>query len=449
MTNKKITMINFVPLIGAYTWAKDKLNKEQGYNIELKGSYSFEAFFNPNEQNYNYNHEDKIIHLPDDLVFSFKDGGDKWKSIEPYKKYIKENNIKPVNVQTSVVPCAGLSLLNNANRGADQESTKWMFETVKWYLAQDNDVLVFENAPGLVGKEGLKVLNRVQEVLNYNNANDRKVQIVKTTTLMHGIPQMRNRTFLYIYKNNKHKIVKNIKHEKVDLIPYLEQFNFPKDYDKDGMHVCPTNSMLFLEMVREKGILDEIKEKYKNKSFSTVPTWPTILEHYKKDPNFFGEKYKKFKRAADYKLDKLARGLGFFDTSSLYVKTHTTAMITKNSQRTIHPIYDHRYLSVAEMGMMMGYPRDFKLIEPKKHLNVLCQSVPVKTAADSLKWAIALGGFDNDLIKKEIELNQDDIFLQINTKADLENELATIDWDGKKYLPYKKFTRKTKLILDI
>ena len=236
----KIKLMHFIPLNGAFEYARRRLNEEQQYNIDYLGAYSFKEFYCNNEKTFELNHEKKINHLSDDssdFVVSFKDTEQDWRDISKYKNYTIQNNIEKPDILTSVPPCSSIAMLNRGNRSGDADSANWILEAVKFYLATDAKVLVFENAPGLVGREGLKILNRIKSILKFNNSDD-KINIIKTTTLVHGIPQLRNRTFCYIYKSNKQKVFKNIKHDIKKLSDFLMSLNIPKNYDSkiDELH---------------------------------------------------------------------------------------------------------------------------------------------------------------------------------------------------------------------
>lgn len=425
---KNLTITHFIPLIGPWYMAADRL-KDEGYLISNKYIFSFSAF-KKNEQHLIYNYDVEIDYLPDELVES---------SVSEYKEYIKKHNIQPTDIQLSIPPCAGLSLLNK-NSGSGCAANDWIYECVKWFLAQDSNVLCFENAPGLVNKEGLKVISNINDILINEGVEDNyTLHVTKTSTLAHGIPQKRVRCFLYLYKNKeRRKIFKNIKHE----TPIIEDFlTYPEECDYETQHFPlidkPTEDQL--SFIKNKNQIEIIRKKLKDENKYTFSPWKLWLEEYQKDPFYF-DGFDYIKKKCDYKIKKLNDGKGFWDAGCNFIRNRANGVIARNLN-VMHPIYD-RLITIREYMALMGYPDDFYLIEPKKNINHMCQSLPICTGVDHLKWAIGLWNNDEKYVKKIPKISNNILLLQNNVNQDLENELFQVENFSH---PWKKFKNKTNL----
>lgn len=436
------TITNFIMLVGPWELAKQRLNKEEPeLQLETKYNFSLSPFKN-NEQHLFANLKDFKIDYIDELDEDVKNavtndfGGT---DISAYKNYIKKNNIQPTDLQFSIPPCAGLSLLNCGNRGCDAKANGWMYETVKWFIAQENTVLCLENAPGLVGADGLKVLKNVENILKANGVeNDYRFHLTKTTTKNHGIPQHRSRSFFYLYKKKEHLKLKNIAHEKISVEKWLEKY--PQTFDESIDHIPLKDNWatVYIDFLNDKNEWHVFRDLLNNspESEKIIACWPTWIENYKKDPKYF-DGYENMKKDADYKIKKLEQGLGYWDASPNFIKGRINAIVAKNSYNTIHPIYN-RYLTIRELMSLMGYPDDYKLVNVQKNFNHICQSLPICTGMDHIRWAAGIATENPKYVEKMSIQPTARLFLQSNMKADLENE--TLETDFK--MPWNKFVGK-------
>ena len=164
------------------------------------------------------------------------------------------------------------------------------------------------------------------------------------------------------------------------------------------------------------------------------------MEKYKQDKTYLTDYPKKIKDCERI-MKKLEKGLGYWDGSPNFVRGRTNAIVAKNAYNTIHPIYN-RYLTIRELMHLMGYPQSFKLVDPIKNFNHICQSLPVKTGIDHIKWAIGIVTGDENLVVKDIKIDEKVLF-QNNCKADLQNEISVGNFD--KWSPYNGVKKTSKL----
>jgi len=423
MTQSKpsFSVTHFIPLIGPFIIGVDKLKDE--FDIDEKYIFSFPPFEN-NQSHIGKNFPDKNIeYLPMELIPDY-DGAD-WKDVTPYKDYIKEHNIESCDVTLAVPPCAGLSMLNASNRGADNTANRWMYETLKWHIAQDNNVMLLENAPGLVGKDGVQVMRIIESIMRANGVRDKyKIHTTKTTTLNHGLPQHRQRTFLYIYKSKEFVKFKNIKNKRVLLEDFFKQKLRSEEQIEGTDHVVSSVSWneRFFDWINEHDVWKDLRKlpgKYGNKSCAWY-----ILDKYKTNPEMFVG-HDKLIEKMDFYQSKLAKGMGFWDSTPMFNAGKVNAVIAKNAHSLIHPVYN-RVLTVRELMDLMGYPDDFSLAgETLKNFNHICQSVPVNTGMDHIRWAQGIVNNDPKYIAGHINSKMD-IILQNNMSGDLENNILAV-----------------------
>lgn len=80
-------------------------------------------------------------------------------------------------------------------------------------------VICFENAPAVYTITGEGVVERLKEISSNNGYS---LQLVKTNTLLHGIPQSRQRTFIMFYKDSNPGLFEYESLEFKELAEYLD-----------------------------------------------------------------------------------------------------------------------------------------------------------------------------------------------------------------------------------
>lgn len=435
----KFTATHFIPLVGPWSIACKELTKEGEFEMEEKYFFSLPPFAG-NEVHLPHNYGHEFDYLSMDLLPDYDDGN-KWMSNESYKNYIQEQKIASTNFQLSLPPCAGLSMLNNANRGADNASNRWMYEAVKWYLAQSNDVLIIENAPGLYGDKGEPVVKTVKDIIEYNGlGEDIAIHLIKTSTSKHGIPQNRPRTFLYLYKKSlldgNYAKFKNLN----NVTPHVKDFlkrSFEEDPSIDHVHQAAEKNSPTLQYIRAANRFDEFRGKavefFKtNPKRGTMGTWAHLIEEYRNDETVFdildeeSKQYKTLVRVAKKNIAKLADNKGYWDDSVVVPNTSYNAVTAKTFGTMLHPTYD-RLLTYREIMDMMGYPTEFKIKEVNKNWNHICQNMPIKTGIDQLKWAIGIFTKDDRYLADTIDGENISVLKASYFSGDVEKNIGYYD----------------------
>ena len=140
-----------------------------------------------------------------------------YKGTVPY--YLYGDNGTPdlpsVEVINTVCPCAGLSSLS-PTASSDAAANDWMLTTADFVLGTlKPQVFWGENAPGLasnIGRPVVRKLRKIAESCGYT------FSIYKTKSILHGLGQVRNRTFYFFWKGDKIPRFEYIKreHEKIE-----------------------------------------------------------------------------------------------------------------------------------------------------------------------------------------------------------------------------------------
>ena len=182
------TYASIVPLIGGETIAMENVFGKRPEHIM---SYS----------GFQTNEEHLLNHYNNEVPYHILD----------------EGNPKPskVNVVNTVCPCAGLSSLS-PQASSENHNNDWMKKSTDYVLStMQPDVLWGENAPRLASKMGKPVvaeLRRMADKYGYT------FSIYQTKSILHGLSQVRDRTFYFFWKGDKVPVIDWIEepHEKIE-----------------------------------------------------------------------------------------------------------------------------------------------------------------------------------------------------------------------------------------
>jgi len=307
------------------------------------------------------------------------------------KRYVLDDQIPdsvyPVDIVVATPPCAGLSMLNSSAKDANMRGgcaiqNQWIYKSldVAFNPQINAKVVIVENAPALYTNYGKEVMDNI--VQKAQKAG-RSVTTVKTSTLLHGIPQERTRSFTFFWKDSNCPELEFIKRDHKTATEYLKEvdsnmINYDDTFDLSKNIL---NSFLFEYIIKKVGpnfrqVL--IEEKCK-----------TVLEYIVKH-NLYHDVIK------EAKSEKIANkilhikhkkdvGKNFWDASLNIMWDHIFALVGKNMQSYLHPT-ENRLLNVRECLHFMGFPNDFYL-DPAK-VSILPKNVPVDTAADWVGQAV-------------------------------------------------------------
>jgi len=328
------------------------------------------------------------------------------------------------DVVSSVCPCAGLSMMSHGY-GDDNDNNKWMIETANLILGDYQPKCFWgENAPGFAGKIGTNVRNQMKAI---GADNGYTMSVYRTKSLLHGVPQVRERSFYFFWKDTNgqvpifnyynreytpiEELIRNVKSnfqtepinkKKPSDNPYykyiLEEVEGGKTHTEHSKDVDPTSA---------RGVDAFSYIERAGKTYNEVAEWM--------EANGYENEVEKCK----YKHEKLARGGSIMRRGVIVPKDRIGAFVGHYPTMLTHPDED-RFINYREAMSIMGLPEDFELVDAgPKVANHICQNVPVQTATDMATEVLAT-------LRGERKMVDTDYILQYNGTQKLEyNEKVT------------------------
>jgi site-specific DNA-cytosine methylase len=295
------------------------------------------------------------------------------------------------DVVESTCPCAGLSMLN-VKASSDSSTNDWMVNTAEYVLGEWAPRVYWgENAPGLMGGLGDGVRDRLHKVAHKHGYS---VGYYKTKSLLHGVPQVRNRAFYFFWKEDP---------------VVLEWFRRPHQRIEDLITGVKSNSQR--EPINKKKPSDEpyyryvlevieggISHRDYVKKAAALPVRSndskSIIEKsghtYLQVADWFdAQGLEKLADKTRSIHEKLAGGGSIMKRDTIIPKDYIGAFVGHYPHMLAHPVED-RYIDYREAMTIMGLPDDFELVGAgPKTINHVCQNVPVQTAADLASEVLA------------------------------------------------------------
>ena len=338
----------------------------------------------------------------------------------PYHVLDAGSNIpeQKADVVSSVCPCAGLSMMSHGY-GDDNDNNKWMIETANLILGDYQPKCFWgENAPGFAGKIGTNVRNQMKAI---GAENGYTMSVYRTKSLLHGVPQVRERSFYFFWKDTDghvpifnyynreytpiEELIRNVKSnfqtepinkKKPSDNPYykyiLEEVEGGKTHTEHSKDVDPTSA---------RGVDAFSYIERAGKTYNEVAEWM--------EANGYENEVEKCK----YKHEKLARGGSIMRRGVIVPKDRIGAFVGHYPTMLTHPDED-RFINYREAMSIMGLPEDFELVDAgPKVANHICQNVPVQTATDMATEVLAT-------LRGERKMVDTDYILQYNGTQKLE-----------------------------
>jgi site-specific DNA-cytosine methylase len=351
---------SIVPLIGGETIAM-----QQAFGTKPEYILSYEAFSNN-----------------DAHLLEYYGGSVPYKLLDDNNRHNGQHN--SVDVINTVCPCAGLSSLSPSS-SSDSRTNDWMVETSKFVLESIQPKVFWgENAPRLASKMGSPVVQKLRQVAETNGYT---FSIFKTKSLLHGLSQVRDRTFYFFWKGNSIPVFEYIKreHEKIE-----DTIRSVKRDQNDPMSQILTNTRVPSENPFYKYVLKEIEGGITHKEFADKIEKTTNPLDYIESHKISYLEVGKWMKAHGYEreeakckrmYDKLASGGNIMRKNTEIPKDYIGAFVGHMPTSLTHPDED-RYLTIRECLSIMKMPNDFQLKGGLSQLNHICQNVPVSTAYD-------------------------------------------------------------------
>lgn len=340
-----------------------------------------------------------------------------WKDVPYYHLDVDTPPSKQLDLMVATPPCAGLSQLNSGKKGSERGAggcavqNEWMYRSTEDAIRLFSPkVIIGENAPALYTKMGQMVAEQLTKIARENGYS---LALYKTSTILHGLPQKRDRTFYFLFKSKSAPILNWYR------IPQPKTF---EDWLRDIPESASQQDMIINPKVVEEPYFNFLKSYYRcddprDKILEDSNTAHAHILRNKILDKFidWAEKYhEKGYRLGLHAKHKYSIGKGVWDGSVHIFRDHMNALIGRALHESIHP-YEDRSLNVREALHTMGFPHDFELLDGLKNVNHIAQNVPVNTASCMVNEGIK---FLND----ELRYSEVD-FLKLN------NIKQTIDTD--------------------
>lgn len=391
---------SIVPLIGGETIAMQNVfGKRPEYIL------SYEAFTN--------NDKHLLEYYNNDVPYKLVDGDG-----------VVKLDVNSVDVVNTVCPCAGLSSLSPSS-ASDNSTNDWMVHTSKLVLEQIQPKVFWgENAPRLASKMGSPVVQRLRQIAKENGYT---FSIYKTKSLLHGLSQVRDRTFYFFWKGNSIPVFPYIKreHEKIE-----DTIRSVKRDSKDPMNVL-ANSRVPSENPFYKYVLQEIEGGISHAEFADkIEKTTNPLDHIEAHKISYLEvgkwmkshSYEREEAKCKRMYDKLASGKNIMRKNTEIPKGSIGAFVGHMPTSLTHPDED-RYLTLRECLTIMKMPNDFNIQGGVRNLNHVCQNVPVSTAMD---MAMSI----KDHFDGKLDTIMTNFLVQDNKTQKLEYEKNVLQLDG-------------------
>jgi len=346
----------------------------------------------------------------------------------PYHVITEENpypKVESVDVVSTTCPCAGLSTLS-PTASSDNAANDWMYTTANYVLGTMRPKVFWgENSPHLAGKMGKPVVKQLREI---GDRNGYTLSIYRTKSLLHGLPQVRNRAFYFFWQDDRIPQFHNFNRKLETFSELIENVELRED---DPMNIPsathgrkPTDDPWYKYVLEHlhggmshKEFVESIDKSYDVLNYieSKIGTFDKAIPWFKE--NGYEIEAAKCKRM----FDKLNTGGGIMRRGVCIPKGNIGAFVGHLPVMTAHPVED-RFLTIRECLAIMKMPADFTLQGGRKNLNHICQNVPVTTATDmanQVKLYLS-GGLEMVDARFGIQSN-------VNGRFDVEREEATLD----------------------
>jgi site-specific DNA-cytosine methylase len=329
------------------------------------------------------------------------------------------DNLPSVDVVNTVCPCAGLSSLSTT-ASSNSSANDWMPTTARYVLGTLSPRVFWgENAPRLASEMGRPVVENLRKI---GKEFGYTFSIFKTKSILHGLSQVRDRTFYFFWKSDKVPVFEyiNKEHEKIE-----DVIRSNKRDQNDPMNVL-TNQKIPSEDPYYRYVLEELEgnithSQFQDKIVKSVDVLHYIEDHvtYDKVADWMDKNgYEKQATRCRTMYSKLKAGGNVMRRGVNVPKNYIGAFVGAYPTSLTHPDED-RYLTIRECLSIMKLPEDFNLVGGLKNLNHICQNVPVTTAQDMAEHVMKFldGRLDNQMVDTDY-LVQDNKNMTLNYKKE-------------------------------
>lgn len=287
-----------------------------------------------------------------------------------------------VDVVNAVCPCAGLSSLSPSSN-SESSANDWMTITAKYVLEEMKPKVFWgENAPRFAGEMGKPIVAKLH---NLAKENGYTMSVYRTKSLLHGISQVRERSFYFFWKDSRTPIFNYFDKDRIKIDDLIRSVKSDLTQSEVTNKKTPSKDDPYYRYVLEViegGISHSDFQKKITKSADVMHYIENSGHNYRQVKEFFlKEGYDKIAAKLDSIQNKLDAGGNIMRRYSVIPKDYIGAFVGHLPTSLTHPDED-RYLTYRECMTIMGLPEDFTLLNASRNLNHVCQNVPVGTATD-------------------------------------------------------------------
>jgi site-specific DNA-cytosine methylase len=215
--------------------------------------------------------------------------------------------------------------------------------------------------------------------------NGYTMSVYRTKSLLHGISQVRERSFYFFWRGDKVPLFNFFDKDRIAIEDMFSNISANSTQQEVTNKKIPSKDDPYYRYVLEvmhRGITHQEFQSKLRKS-ADVQHYIEENEHnYLMVKSFFEkEGYVKLAEKMSVIQEKLDAGGNIMRRSSYVPKDYIGAFVGHLPVSMTHPTED-RYLTYRECMSIMGLPQDFELLNPSRNLNHVCQNVPVQTATD-------------------------------------------------------------------
>ena len=310
------------------------------------------------------------------------------------------DNLPSVDVVNTVCPCAGLSSLSTT-ASTDSAANDWMPTTARYVLGTlQPKVFWGENAPRLASAMGQPIVENLRKI---GKEFGYTFSIFKTKSILHGLSQVRDRTFYFFWKGDKVPVFEYVrrKHEKIE-----DTIRSVKRDPQDPMSILVSQSVPSKDPYY-RYVLEELENNKTHSEFQDKIKKSVDVKHYIENFVTYDKvaswmESNGFDKQADRcksMFEKLKSGGNVMRRGVSIPKDYIGAFVGSYPTSLTHPDED-RFLTIRECLSIMKLPDDFQLQGGVKNLNHICQNVPVNTAMDMAENVKSFldGRLDNQMI---------------------------------------------------
>ena len=310
------------------------------------------------------------------------------------------DNLPSVDVVNTVCPCAGLSSLSTT-ASTDSAANDWMPTTARYVLGTlQPRVFWGENAPRLASAMGQPIVENLRKI---GKEFGYTFSIFKTKSILHGLSQVRDRTFYFFWKGDKVPVFEYVrrKHEKIE-----DTIRSVKRDPQDPMSILVSQSVPSKDPYY-RYVLEELENNKTHSEFQDKIKKSVDVKHYIENFVTYDKvaswmESNGFDKQADRcksMFEKLKSGGNVMRRGVSIPKDYIGAFVGSYPTSLTHPDED-RFLTIRECLSIMKLPDDFQLQGGVKNLNHICQNVPVNTAMDMAENVKSFldGRLDNQMI---------------------------------------------------